>query len=210
MDEGNVHAPDFNQISVFGTVLKTISMFEEEDTLGRPLTWAFDAPQLLVVPRAGEWANAFYERESHSLQFFYFHPETNPSQTVHTSLSHDIVAHETGHAILDGILPDLYHAISPQSLALHEAVADLTALVMAFRCRTLCQMVLDQTGGSIEHSEAFSGIAEEFGTARDPRGRPIFLRNLLNRRPSIPMTRAEMKGGPTWWRVMNLMTSARS
>jgi hypothetical protein len=185
-DEDNVHAPNFNQVSVFGTVLKTMSMFEEEDTLGRPLTWAFNAPQLLVVPRAGEWANAFYERESHSLQFFYFHPAAHPSQTVHTSLSHDIVAHETGHAILDGIIPDLYHAISPQSLALHEAIADLTALVMAFRCRTLCQMVLNQTGGSIEHSEAFSGIAEEFGMARDPRGRPIFLRNLLNQKTLNP------------------------
>jgi hypothetical protein len=43
MDESNVHAPDFNQVSVFGTVLKTMAMFEEEDTLGRRLTWAFDA-----------------------------------------------------------------------------------------------------------------------------------------------------------------------
>ena len=60
----NLYAPDFIQVSVFGTILKTMYMYEDADTLGRPLEWAFDAPQLLVVPRAGEWANAFYERDS--------------------------------------------------------------------------------------------------------------------------------------------------
>ena len=58
--------------AVFGAVHKTIAMFEEPDALGRTVRWAFGAPQLLVVPRAGERANAYYERESHSLQFFYF------------------------------------------------------------------------------------------------------------------------------------------
>jgi hypothetical protein len=46
-------------VSVFGAVNKTMNMFEEPDALGRKVTWAFDAPQLLVVPRAGDWANAF-------------------------------------------------------------------------------------------------------------------------------------------------------
>src|SRR5512134_1501617 len=59
-------------VSVFGAVHKTIRMFEEPDALGRKVRWAFAAPQLLVVPRAGDWANAYYERESQSLQFFYF------------------------------------------------------------------------------------------------------------------------------------------
>lgn len=65
-------------VSVFGAVHKTMRLFEEPDTLGRKVAWAFGAPQLLVVPRAGEWANAYYERESHSLQFFFFQ---SPSST---------------------------------------------------------------------------------------------------------------------------------
>jgi hypothetical protein len=56
----------FNQVSVFATVMKTIQMYEEPDTLGHEVRWGFDGPQLLVVPRAGEWANAFYERASRS------------------------------------------------------------------------------------------------------------------------------------------------
>ena len=183
-DEDDVYAPDFIQVSVFATVLKTMYMFEEEDTLGRPLVWAFDGPQLLVVPRAGEMANAYYERDSHSLQLFYFPNPHNPDERIYTSLSRDIVAHETGHAILDGIAPELYHAVTPQSLALHEATADLTALLMAFRSHTLRQTVLDQTGGSIRNSTAFSSIAEEFGMARNPDGGS--LRSLLNQRTLDP------------------------
>jgi hypothetical protein len=63
----SIGAPDVDPIaatvSVFGAVHKTIALFEEPDALGRAVDWAFDAPQLLVVPRAGEMA----KRESHSV-----------------------------------------------------------------------------------------------------------------------------------------------
>ncbi len=153
----------FLQVNTFATVLKTMYLFEEVDTLGRSLTWAFNAPQLLVVPRAGERANAYYHRDSHSLQFFYSSSPVNPRKTIYTCLSRDIVAHETGHAIIDGIAPCLLNASAPQSLAIHEAIADLTALFMAFDSRPLRLQVLDITRGSIERSTAFSSIAEEFG-----------------------------------------------
>jgi hypothetical protein len=185
-DPDNVHALDMLKVSVFGTVLKTMAMFEEPDNLGRKLTWAFDAPQLLVVPRAGRWPNAYYERDSHSLQFFYFPSAHDPKVTIYTALSHDIVAHETGHAILDGIAPDLFNAISPQALAMHEAIADITALLMAFRLKDLREAVLEETGGSIAKSSAFSGIAAEFAAESDPAGRRLFLRDLDNARSLRP------------------------
>lgn len=65
VDASQVESGDFLRTSAFASVLKTMYMFEEGDTLGRRLTWGFGGPQLLVVPVAGEWANAFYERESH-------------------------------------------------------------------------------------------------------------------------------------------------
>jgi hypothetical protein len=182
-DPDDVQSREFGQVSVFATVLRTLAMFEKVDTLGRGVTWGFDGPQLLVIPRAGEWANAFYERESRSLQLFSF--ERN-GVTIHTSLSRDIVGHETGHAILDGIAPALYHAITPQSLALHEAIADMTALFLAFESRDLVDAVLRQTGGSIRNSTAFNSIAEQFGQALDPGGRSHYLRNLLNSKTLDP------------------------
>ena len=189
----DLNSPDFNQVSVFATILNTMYMFEEPDTLGRPLTWAFNGPQLLVIPRAGEWANAFYERETHSLQFFYFNPESNPDQPVFTSLSHDIVCHETGHAILDGIAPDLYNCISPQALALHEAIADLTALTLALRSGPLRTAVLEQTGGDLKGRTAFSKVAEEFGRASDSRSDS--LRSLFNKRTLDPKDKSKDEFG---------------
>jgi hypothetical protein len=170
--------PVATAVSVFGAVHKTIGMFEEPDALGRPVDWAFDAPQLLVVPRAGEMANAYYERESDSLQFFFFADPTGVDRWIQTSNSQDIVAHETAHALLDGIAPDLYSTISPQSLAIHEAVADLASLLVSLRSRELTRRVLQDTGGQIGNSNAFSGLAEQFAIGLDPERH--YLRNLNN------------------------------
>jgi hypothetical protein len=173
-----IYSPEFIQTSVFATVLRTMYLFERTEALGRKLAWAFDAPQLLVVPRAGEWANAFYHRDSHSLQFFYFKSPKDGQTTIYTGLSRDIVAHETGHAILDGIAPDLLNACTPQSLSIHEAIADLTAVLMAFCSRNLTLKVLEDNKGSIRDSSDFSCIAEQVGDALREEGRG--LRNLHN------------------------------
>jgi hypothetical protein len=182
-------ARDFNQASVFGAILRTMYLFEDEYGIGRRVTWAFDSPQLLVVPRAGQWANAFYERESHSLQFFYFASAKDPKHTIFTSLSRDIVAHETAHAILDGIAPNLYDSQTPQSLALHEAIADLTAVFAAAKSNNLVLALLGRTGGAIKKSTIFASIAKEFGKGRDPEGKAEYLRKLLNDRTikSVPI-----------------------
>lgn len=184
---------DFQRVSVFATILKTIRAFEREDVLGRELTWAFDAPQLLVIPRAGRWANAFYERESHSLQFFYFNSLSQPDKEVFTSLSHDIITHETGHAILDGIAPGLYDAITPQALALHEAIADLTSLIMSLESGVLRKTVLDQMGGRIDAPTAISRVAEEFGHALG-QGK-VHLRSLWNEKTLNPKDRSKDDDG---------------
>jgi hypothetical protein len=151
-------------VNAFGTVFETIRMFEGPDALGRQVTWAFDGEQLLVVPRAGEWANAFYDRATRSLQFFWF--PTSTGTTVYTALSRDIVSHECGHALLDAVVPSLYDSATPQSIAIHEAVADLVAVLMALDSGALRTAVLARSNNSLEGANAFNGIAEEFGMAR--------------------------------------------
>lgn len=184
----DLETPEFIAASVFGTVHRTIARFEQPDVLGRRVRWAFEGPQLLVVPRAGEWENAYYERESRSLQFFFFPDRSAPERRIHTALSADIVAHETTHAILDGIAPDLYGALAPQSLALHEAIADLGALSIALSTRALQEAFVKETGGELENWTKFAGIAREFaeGTSQGS----VFLRDLSKR-----LTMEDARGG---------------
>lgn len=180
-DELDFEAADFMQVSVFTAVMKMMSIFEAQDVLGRKLSWAFDGEQLLVVPRAGKMPNAFYHRDSRSLQFFFVDDPNpkKPGKFVYTCLSPDVVAHETTHAILDGIAPDLYNATSPQSLAMHEAIADLGAVMLAVRTDRLLRQVMIDTGGDLRKAEAFNEIARQFGEALYGEGRS--LRDLNNK-----------------------------
>jgi hypothetical protein len=169
--------PVATAVSVFGAVHKAIGMFEEPDALGRPVDWAFDAPQLLVVPRAGQTANAYYECESHSLQFFYFTDPTGADRWIYTSDSQDVVAHETAHGLLDGSLPDLYSDLAtvtrdPRGGRVSRLAARLVALPEAGESRA------GGHGGRIDNSNAFSGLAEQFARALDPERHN--LRNLNN------------------------------
>jgi hypothetical protein len=151
-------------VNAFGTAFLTIKLFEGEDALGREVTWAFGGEQLLIVPRAGERANAFYDRATRSLQFFWFTGASG--DTVYTALSRDIVAHECGHALLDAVVPSLYDSSTPESIAIHEAVADVVAVLLALDSGKLRESVLARSKNTLSGANAFSKIAEQFGMAQ--------------------------------------------
>jgi len=179
-DPNKPASPAFLATNAYGTVFDTIRMFEEPEALGRKVTWAFPGEQLLVVPRAGEWANAVYDRATRSLQFYWF--ESDKLGRIYTALSRDIVAHESGHALLDAVVPSLHDGSTPESLAIHEAIADLVAVLMSLRSSPLRIRVLATTDNDISNATAFSSIAERFGQAQlSPNEMPRqALRMLLN------------------------------
>jgi hypothetical protein len=180
----------FMKVSVFGTVLRTLGLVQNPAVLGREIPWAFPGEQLLVVPRAGDLDNAFYHRDSRSLQFYY--GATSSGQTVYSGLSQDIVAHETAHAIIDGIAPDLYDASSPESLAIHEGLADLTAGLLSMRNRELTHKPGDRRMDLkiFQQSSRFSRIAEEFGRWR---GHGTSLRDICNMKTMDPKGRQDRR-----------------
>lgn len=180
--EDRIATPEFRRVSVFATTLLTVRLFE--DALGREVRWAFDGKQLLVVPHAGTWRNAVYTRDTHSLKFYSFESRRHAGKTIHTSLSQDIVAHETAHAIVDGIVPYLQDAMTPQASAIPEAIADITAVLVALQTEPLVDCLLEYARamgrpGEIPPDNAFSWIAEEFGE-EDPGTRGPALRSLYN------------------------------
>jgi hypothetical protein len=162
LNDQHSDTPQFHQVSVWATVQNTLDYFESGFGLGRRILWGFQGNRLIVVPHAGYGENAYYDRQSKSLQFYYFDHEDGRIQTC---LSSDIVNHEFGHAVLDGIRPYFMEAVSPETAAFHEFVGDLTALLMAFRNNAFRKVIGAETGGDLSTDTTLSHIAEQFGEA---------------------------------------------
>jgi hypothetical protein len=171
--------PRFHQQMVYAVASETIQKFEaalgrqlhwhraDRVTVGdAPLpppsgqaetSWrkADDIWVLNLYPHAMVQENAFYSREAKGILFGYFKAETSnqgrnlPGQRVFTCLSHDIIAHETTHAIIDGIRAYFTESTNPDVLAFHEGFADLSALFQHFTHRGALLDTLQRTGGRL-------------------------------------------------------------
>ena len=132
----------------------------------------------MVYPRAGMDANAYYSRQEQSLKFFYFHPGNNPSRPlVYTCRSFDIVAHETGHAILDALQPGYWNSWHPETGGLHESFGDLTSIFTMLAQMDQCEAIVAESKANLHNKSFFSALAEQFGEAL---GRTTGLRNADN------------------------------
>jgi hypothetical protein len=166
---------DFHAFMTYGIVMKTLARFEL--ALGRRLNWSFLSHQLQVAPHAFSDANAFYSDQAEGLFFGYF-PSKDGKRTVYTCLSHEIVAHETTHALLDGLRERYTDASSPQQAGFHEGFADIVALFSILSAQSIVAKVVDlglpaARGGAINRAnvtvEALKksglfGLAQEMGS----------------------------------------------
>ena len=182
--EGN---PQFHQQMVYAVAMKTIEHFER--SLGRPVLWrpGYDAKtkqiddkifvrRLLVRPHAVHQANAFYSPVEIALKFGYFEAtdkdprEIVPGSRIFTCLSHDIIAHETTHAILDGLHRRFNEPSNPDVLALHEGFADIVALMQHFTLPEVLRAEISRTRGDIEAESMLGSLAVQFGRGLGHRG----------------------------------------
>ncbi len=152
----------YHQLSVWATVQNTLDFFESGAGLGRRVSWAFEGNRLIIVPHAGYGENAYYDRASKSLQLYWFDSDKG---RVFTCLSSDIVNHEFGHAVLDGLRPYYLESIGAQAAAFHEFMGDLTAILMAFRNNPFRKVVLKESNGKLTDAQLLAGLAREFGEA---------------------------------------------
>jgi hypothetical protein len=167
-----ITSPQFHAQNVYALVMRTLARFEF--ALGRRISWGFYGHHLKVVPHAFADANAFYSPDDQALFFGYF-PATKGDGTVFTCLSHDVVVHETTHALLDGLRRRFTDPSSPDQAAFHEGFADIVALLSVFSLRDILAVVIDQTPGprSFVRKEAVEtkklrksillGLAEQMG-----------------------------------------------
>jgi len=154
----------FHQLNVWAIAQNTLHFFESAQLMGRKLPWGFDGNRLIIVPHAGYGQNAYYDRESKSLQFYYFNNPDN-QRPVYTCLSADIINHELAHAILDGIRPHFTESTQAQTAGFHEFFGDLTAILTLLRNNEFRKNMSKKVGAHLESAEVLSNIADEFGRA---------------------------------------------
>ncbi|MDX0439446.1 hypothetical protein FB009_1506 [Sinorhizobium medicae] len=174
--------PRFHQQMVYAVAMMTIRNFER--ALGRPVLWAprpWDwetgekieryVQRLRIYPHALREANAYYSPRKAALLFGYFQASRRnagrnlPGGTIFTCLSHDIVAHETTHAILDGMHRRFIEPSNPDTLAFHEAFADIVALFQHFTLPEAVRQQIAQLRGDLSQRSLLSGLAVQFGHA---------------------------------------------
>ncbi len=173
-DNGSIDNPQFHQINTFAVINYALDLVEEE--IGHNIVWK-DGAALVVRPHAFEGMNAYYDPMNPSLNFGYFN--TPFSRTpVWTCLSHDIVTHELGHAVLDTFRPLYVYSFDLDTPALHESFSDLMALFSTLSNQSLVKHLYRETHGNMRHPSLATRLAEEFGQGIFGAGVP-YLRSAL-------------------------------
>jgi hypothetical protein len=134
-----LRTPAFHAQNVYAIVMRTLARFEF--ALGRRVPWGFYGHQIKVAPHAFADANAFYSEGDQALLFGYFPGRSG--RPIFSCLSHDVVAHETTHALLDGLRERYTDPSSPEQAGFHEGFADVVALLSVFSVPDLVRTVVD-------------------------------------------------------------------
>ena len=197
LDRNNASLPQFHQVNVWAVLQRALSFYEEVSGLGRRIPFGFEGNRLIVLPHAGYGKNAYYDRKSKSLQFYYFDKD---DKRVYTCLSTDIINHEFGHAVLDGIRPYYFESSLVETGAFHEFIGDLTAILIIFRNNNFREQIARDVGADISAAVYLTSVAEQFGDAT--RDKP-YLRTALNE-----LTMAELSDTDGPHKVSEVLTGA--
>jgi hypothetical protein len=200
-DPGIVRDLRFHAQNTYALIMKTLARFEF--ALGRRIPWSFRTHQLKVAPHGMADANAFYSPEAEGLVFGYFKgPSGDP---VYTCLSHDVVVHETTHALLDALRERYMDPSNPDQAAFHEGFADVIALLSVFAQPEVVEHLLflgryesnsdeklisrKQLMPDALRKSALFGLAEQMGSELEGvRGKPLRASATINPRPELKDT----------------------
>ena len=168
--------PQFHQQMVYAVAMTTIGSFER--ALRRRVLWSPErvkagrrtvetyVPQLRLYPHAfGDDAYAHYYSEQKAVLMGYLPaPPEGRGGAVFVCLSHDVIAHEVTHALIDGIHPELARkSDSLDASAFHEGFADLVAYFQHFTFPEVVRHQIAKTRGNLLQENFLLQIAGELG-----------------------------------------------
>lgn len=176
--------PRFHQQMVYAVCSSVVASFR--NALGRHMSWGF-------TPRAGDHAlhlrpfgfqgaNAYYDKWEGCISFGYAPMPGStqavralPGETVFTCLSHDVIAHEVTHALLDGLRSNFSVPTGPDVPGFHEGFADLVAIFQRLSCKEVVNVAIRSSRGMLDDTRRLTGLAQQLGMVN---GRP-YLRDAL-------------------------------
>ena len=137
--------------------------------LGLGACWHAGHGKLVIRPHAFQGKNAYYDEVRHELHFGYFEAgeevtgRTLPGSRVYACLSHDIITHELSHTVLHNLRRHIIEPSSLDTLAFHEAFADLVAIFQHFSYKEVVLTAIRKWGGSLEQAALLTNLAQQFG-----------------------------------------------
>lgn len=150
----------FDQIEVLLAADKTLKMWE--NYAGHRIDYAFvNAGDILgALPHAGEDFNAYYSRWEQTINFFSKF-DNRLNKIIHSAQSYEIVAHEKGHATLDGWKPKYLSSWSPDAGGFHESFGDISGMLLSLQSDQVVTKMLSDTAGNIRKSNVITRMGEE-------------------------------------------------
>jgi hypothetical protein len=151
----------FAQQMTYAVAMVTYDRFRQ--ALGRTPDFSFgpkrsDEPddpdgmvKLHIYPHGMKEDNAYYDPDRGALRFGYTFANkravgmNQPGGIIYTSLSHDVVVHETAHALLDGMRAKFMLPSNGDVDAFHEGFADLVAVFQRFQYKELVRQAIKQS-----------------------------------------------------------------
>ena len=172
--------PQFHQQMVYACVSNLLRTFD--CALGRQVRFRAKGTAqqkvLTVLPHAILEANAYYDPDRVALAFGQFKAQASesgrniPGQLIYSCVSHDIVVHETTHALLDGLRPSLRQSTNVDSWAFHEGFCDVIALLHQLTFQQPLLEAIQRTGGRLYSASLqpeLEGSGEDgLGAERNP------------------------------------------
>jgi hypothetical protein len=151
-------SPDFVSVQTFACSNRAMSTVQ--GYLGRKIYWLL-GKAIILNPDRGETPNAFYDRDSGTINFFHFR-DKKTGGIIFTGNSMEIVAHETGHALLDSLKPH-YLDWTRESMAIHEAFGDVTGMLTSLQNKGVTDTFLRETGGDFRKENVIARMGEQMG-----------------------------------------------
>lgn len=188
----------FHQQMVYAVASSVYNAFKT--ALGRDLAFGFlryseaQPERLRLSPFAFEGRNAFYDPLSGAVNFGYFEADAEvsgralPGGFIFTALSHDIIAHEVSHALLDGLRSHFITPTNRDVFALHEGFADLIAIFQHFSYSEIVLAAIRNSKGNLRKKTLLSDIALQFGQTT---GLGTSLRTAIDFSDGVPIVRYE-------------------